>query len=216
MVPTPKVMVMTQRDEEILAALTTCVKAFSINQIQRTWWPDASPRCVLDRVRVLSEAGWISLVTVMVRDIAFDPKGPFVRRICPKDSVQWHDILRVSHKRWQVPLRPAKAIVATPRAARFFGGLARHPRPSEATHDLFLTAVYILFRHSCSRKDFVWQGESMLARCLAGREGVIPDALIHGSAGDVAIEVVGESYSQSKLQSFHDYCASQGWSYELW
>ena len=56
----------------------------------------------------------------------------------------------------------------------------------------------------------------MLASRLAGREGVIPDSLVHGPTGYVAIEVVGESYSQSKLQSFHDYCTTQGWSYELW
>jgi hypothetical protein len=107
-------------------------------------------------------------------------------------------------------------VAASSQSANYFGGDARLPRQSEGTHDLFLTSVYARFLRSRPDEVKHWVGECRLAKEASGKEGVIPDALIRRGEQNTAVEVVGESYTASKLQAFHEHCVRSNWSYEIW
>jgi hypothetical protein len=61
-----------------------------------------------------------------------------------------------------------------------------------------------------------WIGEGGLVGQRRKPDEVVPDALVRCADGKVAIEVVGESYTFTKLRAFHEFCQSRGWRYELW
>jgi hypothetical protein len=210
-----KVMVMNQRDEEILAALSNCVKVLSIGQIHRAWWIDSSANTAQERLKVLCEADWLVPVRLPVRAVDYFPARPLFQYAAGAEP-HWPDLLSETKSRWNVSMRCVRAVVASNRAARFFGGHARHPRPSEATHDLYVSGVFLRMLEDRSADAANWIGEGHLAAEARGREGIIPDALIRCDDGCTAVEIVGESYPEAKLKAFHEYCGTRAWRYELW
>lgn len=211
-----KVLIMTERDEAILSALTNRVKVFAIGQIHRVWWLEGSVDAAQARLRVLCEADWLVPVRLAVRAIEYFPSRPLVRSSPGGCVPSWTDLIAETQSRWNVPIRSVPAVIASNRAARFFGGHARHPRPSEATHDLYLAGVYLRMLEENAVVAEAWLGEGRLVAQAQGQEGAIPDALIRHEDGCTAIEVVGESYPAAKLKAFHQYCEYRGWRYELW
>jgi hypothetical protein len=210
------VMMMTERDEAILDTLTNRVKVLGVGQIHRLWWLDSGVSAVQARLKVLCDADWLVPVRLTVRSTDFFPSRPLFSSAASGAEPAWPDLLSVTRSRWNVPLRSIAGVVASQRAARFFGGHARHPRPSEATHDLFLAGVYLRVLEERVIDGQAWLGEAQLAAEAHGTAGVIPDAMIRREPGSVAIEVVGESYTEAKLKAFHQYCGERNWGYELW
>jgi hypothetical protein len=209
-------MIMTERDESILTSLTHKVKALSVGQIHRAWWLDGDVATARARLNILCDADWLVSIRVAAKAIEYFPYRPLAQIESGGPPPEWGELLVKTKSRWNAPIRMVPAVVASTRSARFFGGQARCPRPSEATHDLFLAGVFLRRREECSADADAWVGESQLSVEARGREGVIPDALIRRDDYSTAIEVVGESYSESKLNSFHEFCTKQGWGYELW
>jgi hypothetical protein len=192
------------------------VKVLSIGQIHRMWWLDRGIDAVRERLKILCDGDWLVPIRLAAKAVDYFPSRPLAEPIESATSPEFRNVLAVTQSRWAVPIRVVTAFVASSRAAHFFGGHARHPRPSEATHDLFLAGVYLRFLEERPSEADAWIGEGRLSVEAAGTAGVIPDSLVRRDGGCLAIEVVGESYPESKLQAFHEYCVRRGWRYELW
>jgi hypothetical protein len=207
---------LTERDREIVVTLTNRVKVLAIGQIHRAWWLDANLANTRRRIHRLCIAGWLLPVRVLSKDIDLNPVAP-LRIWAPKEpEPDWSCIIRMTSTRWRSPLKSMSAVVGTAQAARHFGGQARHPRVSEGTHDLFLAGVYLRLIAERSDDAVHWMGEGQLVAAAGGGEGGVPDALIQRPDCPIAIEVVGESYTPTKLRAFHAHCDRQNWRYELW
>jgi hypothetical protein len=207
----------TERDEAILVTLTHRVKVLSSNQIRKTWWPAATHAVASARVGRLVKDGWLRPMRVTTRSITVAALEPLAYWSNGDPIPRWPEILRRARSRWRSEIRFIPAFVASSRAAQYFGGHARYPRPSEGGHDLLLSDVYL--RYLAIQPEVIagWKGEGAIAAANAGKVGVIPDAMIdrRGEAS-VALEVVGESYGQDKLRAFHECCAERRWRYQLW
>src|SRR5262249_10405468 len=120
----------------------------SVAQIARTWW--ATSRNSEDNARIrlkqLEEAGLIARFTMMAHPEIY-PSSP-VASWTPGDETP--DFGAVSYRlrsRWTKPLISTAAAIATESAGNRFGGKGgRFPRPTERTHDLHMSAVFLLFR----------------------------------------------------------------------
>lgn len=204
-------VVLTSRDRMMLTALVRCVKAFSVTQIKETWWPHGDPRA---RLRRLRQTGWVN-VDRAVATIPTCWQRPIATWAPGCEAPDWCRVIAVSRGRWRTNAQPVSVVSASDIAAAHLGGTARYSRPSEVAHDLLLAAVYLHVRCARPRDARAWVGEGSLAS--GGDSDVaIPDALLRLPGRPIAIEVVGESYRPSKLRVLHEYCAAQGWGYELW
>ncbi|MBA5868338.1 MAG: hypothetical protein GDA67_16720 [Nitrospira sp. CR1.3] len=207
---------LTHRDQAMLHALTHCVKVFSIGQIHQAWWAGSQGLGDLSRrLRLLEKVGWVTRMCMACCGsrstgsllISWQPGEP---------EPGWGAILQKVHQGFDRTLRSVSGIVATPLAANHFGGQARYPRPSEWTHDLLVSSVYLSMQRNRPDDAMAWCGEGKLAQRWHSSELVLPDALIERALPPIVIEIVGQSYTPTKLRKMHEYCRIRGWRYELW
>lgn len=209
-------VLLTERDQALLNTLTHRVKVLSPDQIQTTWWKNARGAGVLSRrIRQLEDSGWIMRLNMACCGLR-PTDAPILTWRPEEPEPTWNRILRVVRQGLKRSLRSVLGVVATPRAANQFGGQARYPRPSEGTHDLLVSSVYLRMLRDRPRDARAWAGEGTLAQRLLSSNTVLPDALIAQRSCPIAIEIVGQSYTPAKLQRFHEFCRNRGWRYELW
>lgn len=207
---------LTERDRMLIVSLTQRVKVLTVEQVHAAWWRDAAADTVRQRLSRLCTAGWLVPVRILVRDIDLHPSASVLAWTPGESEPDWPQLIRFTSNRWQALLRSVRAIVGTRHAANHFGGQPRYPRPSEATHDTFLGGVYLRRLAVCPVEADAWSGEGQMATEPSIDGGVVPDALIRRSGITIAVEVVGESYVETKLRRFHEYCRLRNWRYELW
>ena len=210
-------MHLTARDEEILMALLSKVRVFSLAQIAKTWWCDSrnSERTALRRLQRLSASNLLSIRSVLAKPIP-RLEAPLIRWR-PRDrrprfgSIAWQ-----LQARWDSPLASTTICFATTTAARRLGGLNRELlNPLQVTHDLGTAEVYLKFREAEPEQARRWVGEDAL-RVVKGKK--VPDALIERAdrrGFERAIEF-GGAYDRRRLQSFHQYCRREALRYEIW
>jgi hypothetical protein len=206
---------LTNRDRDILEALTHAVRVFSLQQITRTWWPLASAAAASARMRALTES---ELLQIQVA-----PAHPELELHSP--LTQWSpgdgapDSGALSYRlqsRWTLPLQRTLCISATQLAASMFTGHGgRFPREVERTHDIHLAAVYLLYRLRSPALLSGWTHEEELRRELPRKGERLPDVILQTDAGPRAIEF-GGSYPKRKLEAFHLYCVERSLPYEVW
>ena len=117
--------------------------------------------------------------------------------------------------RWGGPVEAKSIVLATPRAARLFGGHAGRVQQAARAHDLHLAEVYLQFLRTRPEEAMDWVSAATLA---ADREGqVLPDAAIVDRDGTprLAIELVGH-YPKERLERFHVDSVARDLPYELW
>ena len=204
----------SQRDHEILSALTHRVRVLSLQQVAQAWWPGVATalRSARRRLEELASAEFVEILTLMVHPELplTDPLVTWQPRLDPPDF----DLLaeRTRH-RWTRPVIALPVVIATEAAARRFGGSGgRRPRPSEATHDVHVAAVYLRMRSELPTRAASWISEARLPK---GKGVGIPDALVQDGRYRTAIEFGGE-YSRPKLVKFHQNCADRRYGYEIW
>ena len=184
----------TDIDEQILHALTHCVRMFTIEQLATTWWQHLKqPQQAARR--------WATKFQRR-RDILIEPthavtKFPAIKKavICWDPGNPDPDFKAISEhlqERWKkLPSGPAKIILATRRAGSRLGGHGgKHNHRDQVTHDLRLSQVYlhVLTTHPVVAKH--WKGEECYR---AEREGQkLPDAIIYdGGVPPEVLLVVG-------------------------
>lgn len=118
--------------------------------------------------------------------------------------------------RWVKPPTLTSFVIATHLAGNYFGGKGgRHPRPTEWTHDLHMSGVFLRFRQHHPELVPYWLSEDAIRKEAGGRGVKIPDALIRTKNFERVIEF-GGAYGKNKLKDFHAFCEGRGLAYEIW
>lgn len=207
---------LTDRDRDILDALTLRVRVLAVEQIAAEWFGrTADPvKNARRRARELVQLGCVECFTAPVRP-PLELTEPLVRW-APREPAP--NMQRVSGrllKRWTAPVAPALLVVATRTAGRWLGGEGgRRPRRSESSHDLTVAAVYLGWR-SRAPEAAEWISEARLRAQGFGDQIRLPDAMVQLDGVRTVIEI-GGAYSTEKLTEFHEFCWREGLPYEIW
>jgi hypothetical protein len=216
-------LVLTNRDREILEALTRHVRVLSLPQIARTWWRDSQnpARAADSRLRILAAEGLLSIERTLAHpELTLD--SPLARWDLSEAEPNFGAISYQLQRRWSShPVLMACFSASKVAADRLGGHGARPPRAVERTHDIHMAQVYLLYRLRQPEvlADWVFEEQVKAERRLApGRPNYgdkLPDVLLRTKSQTRAIEF-GGAYSKEKLIAFHGYCKEQLLPYEIW
>jgi len=208
--------ILTKRDIEILLALVHKVRLFSLRQITRHWWNGhiANAR---RRLNVLAAGDLVCPMTVSVRTLP-PLSGPILAWRPGHETPAFGAVSYQLKLRWKMrAVRPIRAFVATPRAARLLGGKAcgQLKPATQATHDLGVAAVWLRFHAHHSAWASAWRSEDIMAHTRRGQK--LPDAFIVNDRDKPiwAIEF-GGAYDPHRVKDFHEDCASRALPYQIW
>lgn len=209
---------LTPRDRSILSLLTLRVRAISLATLADRFWPESPDRLRAARRRVtqLAKAGLLNESVVLAHPEIELPGA--VAAWSPGAAPPNADSVSYQLKRrWTEPVRKTPIVIASRAAGAWLGGHGgRLPRPSEATHDLHLTLVYLQLERRKPEAAKRWVSEAtLLSRGEAGRDAFLPDAVIKARNGNLAVEF-GGAYSAAKVRGFHESCVESGLAYEIW
>lgn len=207
---------LTARDLDLLSVLVRQVRILSMAQIASCWWPRAQKsRTCAQRLKRLSNEGYIRQLQVMSHPpVELDTW--VIKWKTGKTEPDFHAASYSMKKRWSLPPETVTVIVATNRTRTLFGDRGEYsPRPSEITHDLHLSAVFLKMRKQRPALAKSWTGETILARQRSSPNEKIPDALVRKGREKTVIDF-GGSYSAARLRQLHDYCSERSYAYEVW
>lgn len=211
-------MNLTDRDDRILWTLTHRLRVLSVRQIAQSWWDDPSSRGARSRIRQLSDAGLVEVMPTMAHP-EIELTAPVLTWRPGGTEPNFGAVAYRLKSRWnQAPISTA-LVYATRVAVRMFGGFTggRGPRPSEATHDLHLAQVFLLFQRANPTLAKRWCSEAEQYAEGKGRGERLPDAIIRGRrGGEPPAQIIefGGAYSRAKLIEFHH--ALSAFCYEVW
>ncbi|MBI1315075.1 hypothetical protein GC176_27605 [bacterium] len=212
----PKSRMVTDRDYEIVVALTQKVRLFSLRQIAAAWW-DGELANTRRRLNVLVAVRLVQRISVRARTLPVLTAPIAVWQ----PSQPAPDFGHVAHRlqdRWvRKAVRTVTAFIATERAARLVGGTARASlkQPTQATHDLGVAQVWLHFRSDCPARADAWRSEDLMADTRRGQK--LPDAFLVDAAGHtVAVIEFGGSYDARRVRDFHNDCAVRNLPWQMW
>ena len=211
-------MTLTDRERQFIQALAAKIRVLTFEQITGTWWPDSDSGRTNARRRLgeLADHGLLARTRVHARPL-LALSSPLCRWKPGDREPDFQSLAYRLHERWREPLKTMTAYLATRRAAGIFGGVAegRMKNPSQASHDIHLSGVYLHFLRTAPALAAGWVGEDVLAPSRAGQK--LPDAILHDGEGRprLAIEF-GGSYQAVRIAEFHADCAARTLPYELW
>jgi hypothetical protein len=213
------VAAMTERDTEILVALCTKVRLFTLDQVADGWWSHVANPKSLTRRRLgkLAEVELVKQQRVLAAPLP--PMREPIIRWRPGDPAP--DAGAVAWKlqtRWSTGAQPTTVFTSTPKSARLFGGKPSEKLKSnlQVTHDLGVSGMYLQLLRTDRSAAQQWIGEDILAPYRFRQK--LPDAVLAERAGATPQLVLefGGSYDKPRVQSFHDDCARRSLPYELW
>ena len=209
---------MTQREEEILAAITNCVRAMTVDQIARTWWTstDWGRSRAKSAMQSLASEGWLQMQQALTR--------PVSELVAPLVAWQQHDrdpdfltLSRFLNRRSKAAARLTEIVFATDKGTTLFGrGSVPKITLTQMTHDLHVTEIFLNYRRHGLSTDR-WIGEDNLPFSWPVQQR--PDAVLRSVAGSIyrAVEYGGD-YSPERLLELHCAFASSPnrLAYEIW
>lgn len=197
--------------------LTHRVRVLSLGQIARTWWAETKAPANNARARLAAlEAHGLVELFYRAAHPELDLPEPLVTWTPGAPEPQLGALAYRLESRWPLQHRRTLLVVATRKAAAWFGGHGgRRPRATEVSHDLGVASLFLAFRSRASSRAAAWVSEASLAADGWGKGAPLPDAVLRGGGGEILIEFAG-SYSKEKLEGFHEYCRVTGFSYEVW
>ena len=213
---TPKTRLLTDRDYDIVSALTQKVRLFSLRQLAAAWW-DGELANTRRRLNVLVSIRLVQRISVRARSLpaltapvaAWQPQQP---------APDFGHIAHQLQDRWvRRAVRTATAFIATERAARLIGGTARVTlkQPIQATHDLGVAQVWLHVRRDCPARADAWRGEDLMAHTRHDQKR--PDAFLVDDDGQtVAVIEFGGSYDARRVRDFHNDCLTRNLPYQIW
>jgi hypothetical protein len=209
---------MTERDQEIIVALSAKIRMLSFEDILETWWPPSKSAVTNARRRLTAMVD----ERLLVKDRAFArPRLPLtepVSRWKPgQEPPSFGELSWKLKSRWTEEPREITVYLATRRAAGIFGGTAdgRIKNPSQTTHDIHLGALYLKLRRETPTLAAGWVGEGVLAPTREKQK--LPDAILHDREGRPRLVMeFGGAYPADRLEAFHEDCAQRQLPYELW
>ena len=209
-------LTLTDRDLDLLDALTLRVRLLTLRQLTELWWPNGNnQRCARHRLECLEAARLVEIHRVNAHPLLPVARPLFEWR--PGDAEpDCEHVAACCRDRWNRPAVPMTVCVATSLAANLFGSTARGvPHRDHRNHDLRLASIYVAYRLQRPQLAALWIGEHGLAK--AGHRIKDPDAFLRHDNGQVfrVIESAGR-YGEAQVQSFHDHCEANDLPYELW
>lgn len=210
-------MTLTDRDADLLKALTTCVQLFTAEQISRSWWADrgASLTQARRRLRALC-AGRLLEERPILAEPFLSLSEPILTWKLGDSAPAYHAIAWRLQSRWTETARETVVYLATDFAADTVGGVAaRLPTLGQETHDLHVSEVYLRMRRERPQLAAFWLGEEIVRPTRIDEK--LPDALIVDPQGNpVRVIEFGGRYDHKRVAAFHLDCESRGLPYELW
>lgn len=209
-------MKLMPRDRDILQALTMKVRLFSQRQIAEYWFGGelANAR---RRMKRLAAAKLVCNLTVLARPLP-SIHSPLISWAPGERTPDYGAIAYRCQRRWRMrPPRPCTAWLPSERATQLFGGAGSGDlkRPFQATHDLGVAAIWLLFRRISPQWAEAWRGEDLLAETRRGEK--IPDAfLVDGQDQVFQVIEFGGGYDLLRVKAFHEDCAARDLPYQLW
>ena len=214
-------MQLTDRDREILIALTHKVRLLSLEQIARTGWTDSRSGSATARTRLAVLTYPASRSYVMQRlklnahpELALD--GPIFLWQPGEATPHFGALSYRLKKRWDQAPKPTTVYIATEKAARYFGGFGgKLRRPLQATHDLHVAQLYLQLLQIDPARAGLWVSEDRFAP--ERRREKLPDAVIQDVAGNITLVIeFGGAYDAKHVERVHFDCVTRSLPYELW
>ena len=207
---------LTDRDLEILEALTLKVRLLALRQLASHWW-NGELANARRRMRALAGVDLVERITVSARTLP-PVEAPIATWQSGQPAPAFGSVAQRLQSRWlRRAVRPVAAYIATARAAQLLGGRARGElkHPLQAAHDLGLAAVWLCLRRRAPRWAAAFRSEDLLAHTRRAQK--CPDAFIVDKAGVPvwAIEF-GGSYDTARVRAFHEDCARRELPYQIW
>jgi hypothetical protein len=209
---------MTERDREIIVALSAKIRMLSFEDILETWWPPSKSAVTNARRRLSAMVD----ERLLVKDRAFArPRlslaEPVFRWKPGQEAPAFGELSWKLKSRWTEEPREITVYLATRRAAGIYGGTAdgRIKNHSQTTHDIHLGALYLKLRREAPTLAAGWVGEGVLAPTRERQK--LPDAILHDREGRPRLVMeFGGAYPADRLEAFHEDCAARELPYELW
>lgn len=211
-------MQLTERDIQILEALTLRIRAFSLDQLGRTWWANTSDpkKSARKRMLQLANAGLAESYSILAH-----PEIELTKPACAwKPGLPTPDFGALSYRvqsRWtESPIQTAVFGATKKAGIQFGGGGGRRPKAVETTHDLHMSQVFLFYRKHRPEDARNWQSEFEIDRRRTKKHGQkLPDAMII-SGDEKHVVDFGGSYSKKKLEGLHVWCERNELPYEIW
>ena len=200
---------------ELMTALACQVRVLSEWQIHQGW----KSQCPIEELRSsLSRLVEAKLVltetwTVVPPQIGKTPLHTWKPGHVKPDT--WR-LSQACRTRWNRLPETLTVYQATELAGRLFGSRTGHEtRAIERRHDLLLAEVFVLYRTRLPELAKRWVGENAVP--VAEKNVKNPDAFLMDDerVPRRVIESAG-SYSQTQVETFHEYCRVSRLPYELW
>lgn len=206
----------TDRDRELLQALSQKVRLFSQRQLADDFW-NGELANARRRLKRLEQAGLVTKVTVLARSLP-SLDAPLVSWRPDEPAPDFGAIAYRCQARWKSrAVRPTSAWMISETGARAFGGVSRGElrHATQATHDLGVTAVWLRLRQVAPQWAAAWRGEDVMAETRHGQK--LPDGFIVDQTGNVAwiIEFAG-AYDAERVRTVHQDCEDRRLPYQLW
>lgn len=200
--------------DDMLLALTNCVRCFTREQIRDSYF-EGRRNAANWRIGQCVANGLLVAKQVLVRELP-TPAGPIFTWSAGQASLPVQKLVSLTRARWEtVETKQLTIYLRGPLAAKLFGGKYKGKliRSLQASHDLGLSGSYLTVRRDRPQIAKGWLGEDVAPK----QRGAIPDAVYVDGRGTIrtAFEFCG-LYSAKRLQAFHRHCANRGLSYELW
>ena len=207
---------MTDRDQEILQALSICVRLFSQTQIADHWF-DGDKANTRRRLRQLKEQNLIIGIMVRARTLPDLIKPVITWR--PGDGTP--DFGKASYTlrgRWTGrSVRTVSTYIAAQRATHMYGGrgCGELKKPGQAGHDLGVSQVWLQMANSSPEWAEAWRGEDVMAHTRRGEK--LPDGFVVNSNSEVVcVMEFGGSYDHQRVKAFHEDCCVRDLPYQMW
>lgn len=211
---------LSSRDRQILDALATQVRAFTVDQVAAGYFAGDQDNA-RRRLRRLAHHHWLDLRSAHVRLVP--PLEKPLWQWAPGEARPNYGAISARlRRRWSnQPNRSIQLVGLGATAAKCYG--LRHRKrighPLQLGHDIALTEVFLLFREQFSGDSYQWLGEDAATRWNLSdpRAGAVPDALLLDDAGntDRAIEL-GGLYSPQRIATLHQAFSTREIGYEIW
>jgi len=212
----PYYSMMRDLDGQVLEVLTHHLRFMGTRQIARAWWDSRPPHEATQRLRHLTQRGWLrSLTLPLVPELslatplfAWEPGQP----------PPHFGALAYEARRRATTTSPeiTQLFCATPQAARAFGGRPGSFKLDCLHHDLNVAALYVKLRTQSPEDAENWVGEDALVSDKGG--DVCPDVELHDVRGRVYYihEIAGSSYKAERFERLHDDGAFRAIPYSIW
>ena len=212
-------MPLTERDTEILTALSCSVRMMTLEQMSSHWWTTCrNPSKISERrLTTLLNQGLLATARVLAADlptIDAPVASWFPGQVEPDlGSIAWQ-----LQSRWKTQPKPVRVYLATTQTSNLLGGKAcgRIKNQFHASHDLGVSQVYLRIRETRPQLIPFWVGEDQLAPYR--KQQKLPDAIIANSTTATPKLVVefGGAYDKERVTEFHRDCEQRAVPYEIW